>query len=184
MLIRRFDRTVDQQRTPFLSAMAMVGARDRDEEHSYLEIADAIRSQGDQGRVEPDLRECWRRMVFNVLISNTDDHLRNHGFLRSASGWTLSEAYDLNPVPVDVKPRVHALALDDTDTEASLETVFATSTYFGLADRDSATIAGEVGSVVSQWRQVAASYGLSKSETDRMASAFEHDDLNAARRFG
>lgn len=103
ILIRRFDR-VGGQRIPFLSAMSMLGANDN-EQHSYLEIADALRQYG--AATKDDLAQIWRRIVFNVLISNSDDHLRNHGFLYGSHvGWRLSPAYDLNPVPVDIRPRV------------------------------------------------------------------------------
>src|SRR4029079_12282658 len=105
----RFDRR-DDARVPFLSAMSMLGAGDK-EAHSYLEIAEALRRH--RGTPKQDLAQLWRRIVFNVLISNTDDHLRNHGFLyEGQAGWRLSPAYDMNPIPVDVKARVLATAID------------------------------------------------------------------------
>ena len=121
-------------------------------------------------------------MVFNVLISNTDDHLRNHGLLRAADGWTLSPAYDLNPVPVDVKPRIHALALDDTNAEASLDTVVGVADYFGIERRTAARIVGEVAFAVTSWREVARAHGLGRTAIDRMESAFEHADRDTAAR--
>ena len=111
ILIRRFDR-VGGQRIPFLSAMSMLGANDN-EMHSYLEIADALRLYG--AVAKEDLAQLWRRIVFNVLVSNTDDHLRNHGFLYGGhEGWRLSPAYDLNPFPVDIRPRVLRRPLTST----------------------------------------------------------------------
>lgn len=178
LVTHRFDRERGR-RIPFLSAMAMIGARDGDEDHSYLEIADAIRQHGES--VDADLRELWRRMVFNVLISNTDDHSRNHGFLRGAQGWVLAPAYDLNPVPLDVRPRVHALALDESSAESSLETVLSVAAYFGLELPDAQAVAAEVGGAVSQWRRAARRAGLGAAEVERMASAFEHRDLDHAR---
>jgi serine/threonine-protein kinase HipA len=128
-----------------------------------------------------ELKELWRRMVFNVLISNTDDHSRNHGFLRGAQGWLLSPAYDLNPVPLDVRPRVHALALDESSAESSLETVLSVAAYFALELPEAKSVAAEVGAAVSQWRRAARRDGLRAAEIERMASAFEHGDLDHAR---
>ena len=119
-------------------------------------------------------------MVFNVLISNTDDHLRNHGFLREPGGWRLSPAYDLNPTPVDVRPRIHALALNETDQDASLETVLGVAAQFRLDKPETTAIAKAVGGVVATWREVAGQHGLTANQIDRMASAFEHEDLARA----
>ena len=105
ILLRRFDRA-SGHRIPFLSAMSMLGANDN-ETRSYFEFVDALRQHG--AAPKQDMHMLWRRIVFNVLISNTDDHLRNHGFLYDGpDGWRLAPAYDLNPVPVDIKPRVLA----------------------------------------------------------------------------
>ncbi len=177
LLLRRFDRD-GGERIPFLSAMSMLGASDR-EPHSYLEIADAIRQHG-ASPVE-DLRQLWRRMVFTILISNTDDHLRNHAFLYVGNdGWRLSPAYDLNPVPADVGPRVLATTIDAGDPTASLELAYGVADYFTLASGEARKIAGETGRAVSRWRQAAARLGLRKMEMDRMASAFDHADLKDA----
>jgi len=121
-------------------------------------------------------------MVFNVLICCADDHLRNHGFLREPSGWVLSPAYDLNPVPVDVRPRVHALALDDRSREASLSTVLDVADYFGLRPSRARRLARTVAEATAGYRRTARAHGLSPPEIDRMRSAFEHDDLEAALR--
>ena len=177
LISRRFDR-VGTARIPFLSAMSMLGAKDH-ELHSYLEIVNAMRQEG--ARLEHDTRELWRRIVFTVLISNVDDHLRNHGFLFSGSdGWILSPAYDLNPVPVDVKPRVLSNNIDLDDPSASLELALSVVDYFGLAQDEAYKLAGEVALAVSEWRTEATRHGLTQTECDRMASAFEHDDLTAA----
>jgi serine/threonine-protein kinase HipA len=120
--------------------------------------------------------------VFNVLISNVDDHLRNHGFLyEGPAGWRLSPAYDLNPVPADVRPRVLSTSIDPDDPSASLDLAYGVAGYFGLKDGDAQVVAGEIGAVVSVWRSAAEKAGLSRTEIDRMASAFEHDDLRKAR---
>jgi serine/threonine-protein kinase HipA len=174
LLLRRFDRN-GSSRVPFLSAMSMLGADDNDL-RSYLEIVAAIRQYG----AEPatDIRALWRRIVFNVLISNTDDHLRNHGFLyERRRGWRLSPAYDLNPVPLDVRPRMLSTAITIDDPAASLDLALEVAEYFDLSAPEARRIAHEVGTVVSQWRREAARLGIVPSEIDRMASAFEHDDL-------
>ncbi len=177
LLLRRFDRE-GALRIPFLSAMSMLGAADR-ETHSYLEIADAIRQYG-AAPVE-DLKQLWRRMVFNILISNIDDHLRNHAFLYAGNdGWRLSPAYDLNPVPVDVAPRVLATSIDTDDPTASLDLAFGVAAYFTLDPAAARKIACDAGRAVSRWRQTAARLGLRKAEIDRMASAFDHRDLKNA----
>lgn len=174
LTMTRFDRTADGRRIPFCSALTALGASDG-ETRSYLELVDVLRQDG--ADAPGDAAQLWRRMVFNVLISNTDDHLRNHGFLRDAGGWRLSPAYDLNPMPVDVKPRIHALALNETDQDASLEAVLGVAPHFRLGKAEAAAIAQAVSSVVATWREVAAQHGLTAHQIDRMASAFEHDDL-------
>ncbi len=123
-------------------------------------------------------------MVFNILISNTDDHLRNHGFLyEGRDGWRLSPAYDLNPVPADVKPRMLSTAINEDDHTASLPLALGVAAYFELDTGRARDIAAQVGTAVSRWREVASQHGLSPSEADRMASAFEHGDLEMARAF-
>jgi serine/threonine-protein kinase HipA len=127
------------------------------------------------------MRALWRRIAFSILISNTDDHLRNHGFLYAgADGRRLAPAYDMNPVPTDIKPRVLTTAIDLEDGTASLERAMDVASYFELDAKAARTIASEAGRAVATWRAVANSLGLSPSEIQRMASAFEHDDSRAA----
>ena len=174
LVLARFDR-VGGSRIPFLSAMSMLGAVDN-ESHSYMEMVDALRRYG----ADPlaDTVELWRRMVFNVLVSNTDDHLRNHGFLyEHGAGWRLSPAYDLNPVPIDVRPRVLSLAITLDDATANLGLAFEIADYFGVRETEARRIAGEVGLAVSHWRREAERVGIDRPAIDRMASAFDHDDL-------
>ena len=176
LIVRRFDRRAGR-RVPFLSTMSMLGAAER-EAHSYLEIADALRLHG--ARPKRDLRQLWRRIVFNVLISNVDDHLRNHGFLYADHrGWHLSPAYDLNRVPVDIRPRVLSTAIDADDPSASVELALATVEFYGLAMNEAKAIARQIGTSVTRWREAAAGLGAARRDIDRMASAFEHDDLYA-----
>lgn len=177
LLLRRFDR-IHGQRIPFLSAMSMLGASDN-ESRSYLEFVDALRRYGASPKL--DMHELWRRIVFNVLISNTDDHLRNHAFLYTGpDGWRLAPAYDLNPVPTDIKPRILTTAIDLDDGSASLDLAMSVVGYFELDEGKARVIAAEVGKAVTTWREEAARLGLSQAEIDRMASAFEHEDLKAA----
>ena len=177
LLVKRFDRG-SGTRIPFLSAMSMLGARDR-ETRCYLDFVDALRRWGATPR--QDMHALFRRVVFNVLISNTDDHLRNHGFLfTSAAGWQLAPAYDLNPVPVDIKPRVLSTGIDIGDATASLELAFSVAQYFELSPDEARIVAGEVGKAVSSWRNVAKKAGVGAREVERMASAFEHTDLSMA----
>lgn len=177
LILRRFDRQ-GEIRIPFLSALSMLGAKDR-ETHSYLEFADVLRQHGASPRA--DMRQLWRRIVFTVLISNTDDHLRNHGFLyEGPGGWRLAPAYDLNPVPVEIKPRILTTAIDLEDTTASLALALSVADYFELSEDEARKIAAEVGKTVSSWRKTAADLGIGKAEVDRMASAFEHADLEGA----
>ena len=177
LLLRRFDR-VQGQRIPFLSAMSMLGASDN-ESRSYLEFVDALRRYG--ASPKQDMHELWRRIVFNILISNTDDHLRNHAFLYTGpDGWRLAPAYDLNPVPTDIKPRVLTTAIDFDDGSASLDLAMSVVGYFELAEDKAHAIAAEVGKAVTTWREESAKLGLTKAEIDRMASAFEHEDLKVS----
>lgn len=176
---RRFDRTTDGKRLPFLSAMAMLGFKDG-EHGSYPELVDALRTYGSD--TENDAIELFRRMVFNILASNVDDHMRNHGFLWAGElGWKLSPAYDLNPVPADV--RAHVLSTNITLDEAtcSIELARQAATdFFALPVRQTNEIIAQVASAVSTWREIAARKGVKKSEIERMESAFDHDELRNA----
>ncbi|CAN5243345.1 HipA domain-containing protein [soil metagenome] len=179
LLLNRFDR-VDTFRIPFLSTMSLLGANDN-ESHSYLEIADALRQCS--AAPDQDLVELWRRIVFSILISNVDDHLRNHGLLwQGPTGWLLAPAYDLNPTPTDIRPRVLSLAVDDQDQTASLELAFQVAEYFGIGGQTARQISQEVGRAVSSWRKEARRLGIRGTEIDRMASAFEHADLRQAKK--
>lgn len=180
-IVTRFDRYAGT-RIPFLSAMSMINAGDN-EPHSYLELVDAIRQHG--ADVRKDLSELWHRILFSVLVSNIDDHLRNHGFLYDTAkdGWRLSPAYDINPVPVDVKPRILSMMIDDQDNSASFDLVLNVGDYFGLENQETMMIAGEVVRAVSSWRNEAKRLGISSEEINRMATAFEHEELNQAGKY-
>jgi serine/threonine-protein kinase HipA len=177
LLSRRFDRAGDI-RLPFLSAMAMLGARDG-EHGSYPEIVDALSQHGARGKT--DAQALYRRVVFNVLISNVDDHLRNHGFLWVGNaGWSLSPAYDLNPVPTDLKARVLMTSIDLDEGTCSLDLLEAASEFFGLTLAQARAIIKDVATVTATWRETARAVGARPMEINRMASAFEHKDLKQA----
>ncbi len=146
------------------------------------EILEVIRQEG--AYPGEDARQLWRRMVFNVLVSNIDDHLRNHGFLWASQGWRLSPAYDMNPAPLLVNARVHVLALNEVDHTSSIDNVISVANEFGLVAGEAMRIAGEVAKAVSLWRTTAAAYKIAKTDIDFMAGAFEHDDLTEAKALG
>ena len=174
LLSRRFDRE-GERRIPFLSALSMMGLKDG-ERGSYPELVDVLVQTGAQ--TKRDAAELYRRMVLNVLISNVDDHLRNHGFLwLGQGGWTLSPAYDLNPTPVDVKARILTTTIDLDDGTCDLALVLSVAGLFSLSAADARDIVREVAQVTRRWRDVAAAAGARPAEIRRMESAFEHDDL-------
>ena len=120
-------------------------------------------------------------MASGVLVSNVDDHLRNHGFLRlDNAGWTLSPAYDLNPVPADLKARVLTTNIDLAESTCSLDLLESAAGYFALSLPKARAIIKEVATATATWRSVAREAGAPASEISRMASAFEHDDLRRA----
>lgn len=180
LLSRRFDRA-DRRRIPFLSAMALLGAKDG-QTGSYPEMVDALARHGAQAK--KDAQALYRRVAFNVLVSNVDDHLRNHGFLRlEKSGWTLSPAYDLNPVPADLKARVLATNIDLEESTCSIDLLESSADYFALSLAEARAILKGVATATSSWRAVAREVGATAAEIHRMASAFEHDSLQQALAF-
>ena len=177
LLSQRFDRS-GAMRIPFLSGLSMLGLRDGDR-GSYPELVDALAQHGADAR--RDAAALYRRMVFNILISNVDDHLRNHGFLWvSQGGWTLSPAYDLNPTPTDVRPRILTTNIDLDEGTCDLDLAQSVAGLFGLDLSAARAIISEVGRVTREWRETAAGLGARPAEIRRMESAFEHDDLERA----
>src|SRR5664280_806408 len=177
LVVRRFDRDGDT-RIGFLSAMTMLQAKDG-EDASYLEIAQALEERSPDAGA--DLRELWRRIVFTILISNTDDHLRNHGFLRkSNTRWSLSPAFDLNPNPEGGAKQL-ATAIDDNNTQASLATALEVAGLFRLSEAQARSIVAEVSAATEHWRDVARARDLSAQQLKRLEPAFEHEQSAAAR---
>lgn len=182
LLTERFDREAGTTRIPFMSAMTALDAQDHSEGRSYIEILDIIRQFG--ALPIEDAKQLWRRMVFNVLVSNTDDHLRNHGFLWAGQGWRLSPAYDMNPAPPHISGRMHVLALNELDTTSSIDIVMSVAKSFGLNLNEAMRIAGEVGNAVSAWRTAAAAQTIKKDDIDFMAEAFDPAKLKEALALG
>lgn len=166
-IVPRFDR--DGGRIPFMSAMTLLNANDG-EACAYTDIADAIRMHGAQPT--EDLEELWRRVVFNVLIGNLDDHLRNHGFIRLAEGWRLSPAYDLNPVPIEEKARELSTWISEEGPEADLDIAMSACPYFGLKPERAESILEEVTEAVRNWQTTANQIGMSGADQRAYASSF------------
>ncbi len=170
-LTQRFDRTKKNSRIHFASAMTMLGYFDGSENAknaSYLEISEFLMRHG--ANVSEDLEELWRRIVFSICIKNTDDHLRNHGFLLTENGWKLSPAYDLNP---NEQGSGLSLNISETDNSLDLDLALSVAEYFRIEKSNAEEIISKVKKSVSHWRKIAKKYGISKSEQDRMEKAFE-----------
>lgn len=165
---RRFDREGTARRL-FASAMTLVGRRDRDPS-SYLEIAEAIEHNVAPGAIKEDLAELFRRLVFNIVTGHRDDHLRNHGFLRSPAGWRLAPAFDLNPIP-DKPEHELAVGVDSHAPDVDLA-LTETAPFCRLSATDARRIVGEVNEAVAAWPERAAAAGVSAGEIEAMAEAF------------
>ncbi len=167
---KRFDRD-KQERIHFVSAMTMTGRNEeliRDETPSYLDIVEFIQFSG--MHVDEDLKQLWRRIVFNILISNTDDHLRNHGFILTNEGWRLSPAYDVNP---SIDKNGLALNIDMYNNMLDLELAESVGPFFRLSEKEMNTILDEVKSSLSYWQRIANQIGIPRSEQTIMAAAFK-----------
>ncbi|HCS20228.1 MAG TPA: toxin HipA [Bacteroidetes bacterium] len=166
-LTKRFDRTSSGERIHFSSAMTMLGYTDGQEGASYLDLVDFITSHG--ADVDADLEELWRRIVFNICVSNTDDHLRNHGFILSPKGWTLSPAYDLNPVETGTGL---SLNISESDNSLDLQLAMQVSSFFRLSENRANEIIKEVLVAVKGWRDLAKNLGIPNSECETKSKAF------------
>jgi serine/threonine-protein kinase HipA len=170
-LVRRFDRTDLGRRLHFASAMTLTGHKDGDDAStgaSYLEIARVLVDHGAQTKA--DLQELWSRIVFNVLVSNTDDHLRNHGLiLVPGKGWRLSDAFDMNPAPGSLGL---ALNISESDNSLDLELVRSVAPFFRVTTKTAVETITSSRAIVKQWRKIAGRLGLSARACDQMAPAF------------
>ncbi|MAY84531.1 MAG: toxin HipA [Flavobacteriales bacterium] len=169
-MTKRFDRTKEGERIHFASAMTMLGYRDgqdHEDDASYLELVEFIQSNG--ARVEDDLEELWRRIVFSICVSNTDDHLRNHGFMLTERGWLLSPAYDINPNEFGTGLKLN---ISEEDNALDLELALDVCAFFRLTKDQAKKIIQEVKLAVCNWRDVAKKYGISRTEQELKAIAF------------
>ncbi len=170
-MTRRFDRTANGKRIHFTSAMTQLGYTDGADATSgvsYLELVDFLTNNG--ANVKNDLHELWTRIVFSICVSNTDDHLRNHGFLLSEGGWRLSPAYDINPIETGT-----GLKLNITENENSLDIDLALEVheFFRLNKAEAMAIVDRVKSAVSKWRELATRYGISRTNQEIKSPAFQ-----------
>lgn len=172
---KRFDR-LRKQRIHFASAMTMTGSNEdtiKENPVGYLDIAEFIQFNGADNK--RDLVQLWRRIAFNIAISNTDDHLRNHGFVMNDEGWRLSPAYDINP---SIEKDGLAINIDANSNDLNLDVALSIGQYFQLTNLQMKEIISEVKSVVLNWRKVADKIGISRNEQEKMSAAFRAEDWN------
>jgi len=170
-LTKRFDRSENGERIHFVSAMTMLGYKDGQDfadGASYLELVEFIQNHG--ANVNQDLEQLWRRIVFSICITNTDDHLRNHGFILTDEGWSLSPAYDINPVETGTGLKLN---ISDEDNSLDLDLAMEVSEFFRLSEERATEIIDEVTVAVRNWKQVATKYGISKAEQELKSIAFK-----------
>lgn len=171
-LSKRFDRTDKGERIHFASAMTLLGRTDGTDHQagvSYLDLAEFIIRNG--ANVNKDLEELWRRIVFYICVSNTDDHLRNHGFLLTDKGWVLSPAYDINPVE---KGTGLSLNISEKDNALDLDLALEVAPYFRVEEKRAKEIIANVKNEVGKWDKSAEKLGISRAERDVMAKAFRY----------
>lgn len=179
-IITRFDR-MKTVRIPFISGSTLLGLPSGDP-GAYTLLADAIRQFGND--IHGDLRELWRRLIFSLLASNYDDHLRNHGFLMCEAGrWSLSPAYDLNPVPEIDRTRTSKTAISEDQEDATIAGALEVAPRFGLNIAESKKILREVFAAVSGWRKTGRQLRLKAPTLEAYASAFDHGLMDETRRF-
>ncbi len=167
---KRFDRSKDE-RIHFASAMTMTGQNEdtiKENPASYLDMAEFIQYNGAQNK--QDLQQLWRRIVFNIAISNTDDHLRNHGFILGKNGWVLSPAFDINP---SIDKNGLALNIDTHNNALDIDLAKSVGEYFQLSEIEMNSIHSEVKSVVRGWKKLASKIGISRTEQEVMSAAFK-----------
>lgn len=177
-VITRFDRA-GKNRIPFISAVTLLGLPQGDP-GAYTLLADGIRQFGHD--VPGDLREMWRRLAFSLLASNYDDHLRNHGFLMREPGrWSLSPAYDINPVPEVDRVRMNKTSIAEDQEEPTIAGALDVASRFGLKPAEAKRILREVFTAVSGWRTTGKRLRLKAATLDAYASAFQHPLMDEAR---
>ena len=169
-LTKRFDRTLTNKRIHFASAMTLLGhsdGTDYQDGASYLHLAEFIMRNG--ANVESDLEQLWRRIVFNICVSNTDDHLRNHGFLLTNQGWILSPAYDINPIETGIGLKLN---ISENDNALNLDLSLEVAPFFRVSQPKAKRITEEIKEVVSTWQMVANKYKIGRNEQEMISRAF------------
>lgn len=178
-LIKRFDRQNDQRRM-YLSAASMIGDFNGQSDHAYTELVDVLRQKG--ANTARDSEELWRRMVYNILIKNVDDHLHNHGFLQvRGDTWSLSPAFDINPFP----EKQHELKLwirEDMGPSGSIDEAMQSTGYFGLKNERAKEILNKLLNATSQWQSMAHSLDITNHDIEQLSPAFIHEERNLANR--
>lgn len=169
LLTERFDRTPRGNRIPYLSGMTAVQGRDGGH-YSYLELAEFLETEG--GSPQTDIPRLWKRALFDCAIGNTDNHMRNHGFLHTRQGWTLAPAFDINPTAGD-NPKTLNTSIDYDDDSAEPEVAIAVSDLFRVSHDEAKNTARDMAQVLTGWRRVASVNGISASSIDSMATCFE-----------
>ena len=171
-LVKRFDR-IGKARIHMASAMTMLGKTDSDKDASYLDIADWLTAHS--ANAPADLKELWCRIVFSIAISNTDDHLRNHGFLLHKDGWHLSPLFDVNPNPYGNNL---SLGITEEDSTLDMELALEMAEFYQIKPADAKNIIANTKSIVAKnWHILAKKYGLSRTAIERMSPAFEGNSL-------
>lgn len=171
LLLDRFDRR-GHDRIPYISGMTLTGKSDG-EPSDYIELAEAMSEHCD--RIPANLHDLWTRIALSVTLNNTDDHLRNIGFLRHKSGWTLAPLFDVNPNPDTFQPRVTSIGWETT-TANQLDRLLESAPYFGLTHAQCLTTLQQVQASTSKWREVARSNGITTTEMERFAPVFQEAD--------
>lgn len=173
-LIKRFDRGPKDNRIPYVSAATLLGIEDSHEVHAYTEIVDALKRYSADYRA--DAEELWRRIALTILITNVDDHMRNHGFLHvEKNQWRLSPAFDINPFP-DKRRVLKTWIAESTGDAASIQSLMQASSYFGIDSKRACELLSSVEAGVARWRQIGRDIGMTTPELNAFENAFEHEE--------
>lgn len=179
-LIKRFDRGPRGERIPYLSAATLLGIEDTHQIHTYTEIVDALKRYSSDYRA--DTEELWRRIALTILITNVDDHMRNHGFLHvEKNQWRLSPAFDINPFP-DKRRVLKTWITESIGDAANIESLMEAAPYFGIEHRRACALLSAVERAVARWRQIGKDIGMKTTELNAFEKAFEHEERLSARR--
>ena len=170
-LVKRFDRAEQGRvRRQFASAMTMLGRTDGEDGSSYLDIVQALKTYG--SRPEEDLKELWSRVAFSILVSNTDDHLRNHGFLLDKNGWRLSPVYDVNP---NIYRQNLSLNITENSNEKDMALVLGTARFYNMDDSEAKRIVERMETVIhDNWHRKAEEFRIPRSEQEIFKNVFRH----------